>query len=271
MTLRDNLWFRVVAVLIDGRSGALVSLRIVSGAALAAASVCLLTSSATAAAHPHTENTALAETFRPILAFDSGEHWRPISVRSIVADKQVRLCQAGRSCAPAVSLAEIAASAGGNLDIAGDIQVPESHRWVEPFCVSLTLLDCDSGAAAHIYYHVVTHGAYRYIDYWLGHRFNDAPTRPTALRRPRERLGRVERRSPGRRGEPGHVRLCPSCGAPRRIPVPPQCSPLPDPSGRLWRRSQTCTRLRRARNARHLSAAVRRGRAPLPAEHDAMD
>jgi hypothetical protein len=120
------------------------------------------------------DEATLAARFRPLLFFDGGEHWRPISVESLVADDQAELCANGSPCFLATSLQQIANFPGGRLNISGNPLRPSSYH-SKRSCVSGKLLDCDSGPDARLYYHVVTHGAYRYIDYWDYYRLNDTP------------------------------------------------------------------------------------------------
>jgi hypothetical protein len=121
------------------------------------------------------DDATLAARFRPLFFFDSAERWRPLSVQTVIADGQIELCATGATCTGATSLEHIAVTAGGHLDVQGRVSAPESYRSANPTCVYRHMLDCDDDSAARLYYHVVAHGPYRYIDYWVYYRFNDAP------------------------------------------------------------------------------------------------
>ena len=135
------------------------------------------------------EAAELAERFRPQLMFDSGERWRPISVESLLAERDAggeplhRFCkrlQGGVECEPIDDLAEFETlisenSAQGSstyVDIAGrklgDYRAPRRSA----ACAETGLWDCDGDPGSAIYYSVVSSNERFYIDYWWFMRFN---------------------------------------------------------------------------------------------------
>jgi hypothetical protein len=123
----------------------------------------------------------LAERFRPWLAFDSGELWRPLNVDALLDEGTHRFCRRvpeGASCSAIAdasafddSTREAAALGPATyLDIAGgslrDYRGPRR-------CGSLQ--DCGDGAGSAIYYHVTQSNDRFYVDYWWFLRFNHFP------------------------------------------------------------------------------------------------
>ncbi|RKQ90866.1 hypothetical protein C8N24_0681 [Solirubrobacter pauli] len=109
----------------------------------------------------------LAQRFRPVLAFDSSEVWRPLEIDRFLARETPRLC--GIGCHPAPSSAYLVAlglGARARLDLAGEQTDADSYRSPIAECRVNGLLDCDGGPDTAMYVHDVVHEGYRYLDYW---------------------------------------------------------------------------------------------------------
>lgn len=117
----------------------------------------------------------LAQRFRPVLAFDSSERWRPLEIDRLFARETPGLCAIGchEAFTPA-SLTAFGIGADARLDMAGVQTDADSYRSPLPECRANGLLDCD-GPDTAIYVHDVVHEGYRYMDYWWFLRFNHAP------------------------------------------------------------------------------------------------
>ena len=137
-------------------------------AILAPASGAGAPSTATEAA---TSASLLAERYRPRLFFDSHERWRPLDVERFFASGQARMCRSATDCEPATT-DRFAATTTGYLDIDGSFDAVSSYRSVDPGCVHPPLLDCNNGLATALYFQIVSHQGYRYIDYWAYYRVN---------------------------------------------------------------------------------------------------
>jgi hypothetical protein len=123
----------------------------------------------------------IAERFRPLLRFDSGERWRPLNVASLLDEAKHRYCTRGAGsdrCTPLGGasdfdgLAKAAAALGPTtyLDIAGGKVTDYSGPGHCP-----SLQDCGSGPSSAIYYHVTQANDRFYVDYWWFLRFNHFP------------------------------------------------------------------------------------------------
>jgi hypothetical protein len=123
----------------------------------------------------------LAERFRPWLAFDSRELWRPLNVDALLDEGTHRFCglPEGASCTAiedASAFDELTRKAGAlgpatYLDLAGgrlrDYRGPD--RCPPP------QQDCGTGPGSAIYYHVTQSNDRFYVDYWWLLRFNHFP------------------------------------------------------------------------------------------------
>jgi len=135
------------------------------------------------------EAATLASRFRPWLAFDSDEKWRPRSIPSLLAEQGPngkplhRFClrTPGKEdeCWPLGSLQRFEALAAKYSAQASstylDIGTYEGkYREPEPSaaCRKSGLLDCDDEPGSAIYYHVTSSNQRFYIDYWWFLRFN---------------------------------------------------------------------------------------------------
>ena len=121
----------------------------------------------------------LAQRFRPLLLFDSGERWRPLDAERFLAEGIHRAClPKALPCARVREADGLGALTGpaNRLRVNGRVDLkPGAYGSKDATCRQDRLLDCDSGEAARIYYHVTHRGARAYIDYWWLLRFNDAP------------------------------------------------------------------------------------------------
>jgi Vacuolar protein sorting-associated protein 62 len=135
------------------------------------------------------EAARLATRFRPRLMFDSGERWRPISIESLLAEREedgdplhafCKRSQQGTDCEPIDDLPEFEGLVSDNsaqgvstyVDISGkelgDYRAPRRS----PACQEARLLDCDDDPSSAIYYRVTSSNERFYIDYWWFMRFN---------------------------------------------------------------------------------------------------
>lgn len=127
------------------------------------------------------DEPALARWYRPNLAFDSSEKWRPLDVDRFFGERDPsdgqpyhRVCNV--TCIPLASAASLGApynTDASYIDIHGSGS-ESSYTSPYPACQVAGLRDCDTGSNSAIYYHVSppSPGAYRYIDYWLFYRYN---------------------------------------------------------------------------------------------------
>lgn len=127
----------------------------------------------------------LAEEYRPILLFDSGENWRPLNVDDFFDDpgsEPNRLCRRGenpRTCPPipgrktfldpASQGKDLFIDIGGERPNGADFEGPRSDcpERAEP------LRDCNAGPGTAIYYEVKQANGRFYIDYWWFLRYNE--------------------------------------------------------------------------------------------------
>lgn len=130
---------------------------------------------------PQEQAGTLAERFRPVLLFDSGERWRPLNVTYLFDEGVHQFCTRqrqgeGKGC-PVIhsaqqfdTLAMHTSALGPStyVDIAGGT-VPEYHG---PERCKPPLLDCGRAPRSAIYYHVTESNGRFYIDYWWFLRFN---------------------------------------------------------------------------------------------------
>jgi hypothetical protein len=128
----------------------------------------------------------LAEELRPRLRFDSEEHWRPLAVNVFAGEEfeggeYHELCDYGAadSCMPLKSLSQLVRGPGepGYVDIHGAGKNGDGYESADPACIekrqTVTVLDCNSGPRAVMYYRRTTHEGRWYWDYWWFLRYND--------------------------------------------------------------------------------------------------
>jgi hypothetical protein len=124
----------------------------------------------------------LAERFRPLLMFDSGERWRPLNVNVLLDEGRHRYCTRAKGpdrCTPIAGASAFAHDIAGALalgqtaylDIAGG-SVPDYRG---PERCPPPLQDCGTGPRSAIYYHVTQSNDRFYVDYWWFLRFNHVP------------------------------------------------------------------------------------------------
>lgn len=125
--------------------------------------------------------TDLAAMFRPILRFDSGEHWRPLSIDAFLSEIDPQsgqpfhsVCDSGPSCVSITNPGTLGQHPGGWLAIGHfGTGSPGDYRSPDQACTGGDLRDCDSGSAAGLYYHETEGGGYKYESYWAFYRYND--------------------------------------------------------------------------------------------------
>lgn len=122
-----------------------------------------------------------AQSFRPLLMFDSGEPWRPLEIESFLGEGNHAVCEGNNgTCTTLTGSADLRSfpSADAFINVAGDAGTPSDYTTPNLECLTSTLRDCDSGPRSAIYYHQVCCGGagYSYLDYWWYYRYNDAPT-----------------------------------------------------------------------------------------------
>jgi Tol biopolymer transport system component len=121
----------------------------------------------------------LAAKFRPLLRFDSSEHWRPQDIDSFLSEGGHKSCPdrvSPASCIDASRPTDLTrfGATTAYLDIAGT--EVDDYRSSVPACVSDDVWDCGGGTRSAIYYHTVrSPGGYDYLDYWWFYRFNNVP------------------------------------------------------------------------------------------------
>jgi hypothetical protein len=128
---------------------------------------------------PRLSDEALAQRFRPILLFDTHEHWRPLDVESFFAERRHRACALKQTgdCPVLPSAGDVGKLGGGDvLRVNGQPsrKRPDGFAGPDPACQSRTVLDCDSGPTSRLYYHVRHGKELSFIDYWWYLRYNDA-------------------------------------------------------------------------------------------------
>ena len=132
----------------------------------------------------------LAMRHRPNLAFDEGEKWRPVNIESFAKEMHPdfpgtpynEVCDELVGCSGLTATSTLNQFPTDRSYIRlgwrpglGDA-TPESYRSPNASCVVGSVLDCDTGPAASIYYQATTRSAgYNYIDYWWFYRFNQTP------------------------------------------------------------------------------------------------
>ena len=148
---------------------------------------------------PYDREPVLADRFRPILAFDSGEPWRPLNVDRFLDEtftdnqEEIRhqLCpdisSPGDGCTtwgtqdpPTAELDTLTGGADDEtwpyIDVHGESDTP--GNFVSPRladCDHGTANDCDYGEDSGLYYHAsgpYPEADYRFFDYWEFYRFN---------------------------------------------------------------------------------------------------
>ena len=142
-----------------------------------------------AAVAPQADKDALlATSFRPVLAFTGGEHWRPLDIPHFLGESH-RICRGASACDPAASTIVTTPDDLANypfpdarIDIEGRADHPEDYQ--SPSCGSngTSLYDCDIGPDTSYYYNIArSSGGYTYLDYWFFYRYNEAPDASGAL------------------------------------------------------------------------------------------
>jgi hypothetical protein len=152
------------------------------------------------------EATRVAEAFRPVLRFDTREHWRPLNVDAVLGEQRGgrpahALCDvtaggAERNCEPLSGPEALAQNPTATIvNFAGkqlggsDIRAPriEDCPSAPP---AIDLYDCDGGPTSAIYYRAVRANGRVYVDYWWFLRYNHFD-RSSAADLCRQRLGRL--------------------------------------------------------------------------------
>ncbi len=131
---------------------------------------------------------ALAVRFRPWLQFDSGEHWRPLDIDSLFAERDANgnpaelFCtrdlagETVKPCRPVGSVGELESDAA-RADALGEssfINIPGdgvADYYGHDRCRGVAR--CDNPPDSAIYYHVTRANDRFYVDYWWFFRFND--------------------------------------------------------------------------------------------------
>jgi hypothetical protein len=128
----------------------------------------------------------LATRLRPRLRFDGEEPWRPISVPAFLGERfpgggAHRLCDRGAdgACEALEGPDQLVRALGepGYIDIHGDGRAGEGYEADDPDCRQqlprATVVDCNFGPTAAMYYRRTTHESQWYWDYWWFYRYND--------------------------------------------------------------------------------------------------
>lgn len=126
----------------------------------------------------------LAARFQPWLRFDTAEHWRPLSITSLLAEQKGgqaahRFCKrtsAQPSCTPIASEAAFTQQIGRDGALGVPTYIDLAGKRLEHYrgpgqCNPL--FDCGNGPGSAIYYHVTQSNDRFYIDYWWFFRFNN--------------------------------------------------------------------------------------------------
>lgn len=124
----------------------------------------------------------LAQKFRPILFFDSGEHWRPLDIRRFLGEGH-QICST-TGCGPLTNTEGLKGyPSDGWIEINGVTDEEGSFTSRNPACNTDNLRDCDGTAASAIYYDAsrLSPAGYRYLNYWFFYRFNDVADTADAL------------------------------------------------------------------------------------------
>ncbi|MBN1607696.1 MAG: hypothetical protein JW940_13750 [Polyangiaceae bacterium] len=125
----------------------------------------------------------LAHRFRPLLRFDTGEHWRPLDVSRFFLTTPLDLCNSNGCTSLAESelaLPEWNIEETVMNDPRGSRSHPEVHRTPRQDCGVYTysdLYECPTQDGA-MYYQVTSQGGpgdLQYINYWMFYRFNNVP------------------------------------------------------------------------------------------------
>jgi hypothetical protein len=126
----------------------------------------------------------LAARFRPWLRFDTAEHWRPLSITTLLAEQRggrpahqyCKRTSPKPTCSPIENEAAFNQQIGRDgalglptyIDLAGErLKHYRGPGRCEP------LYDCGAGPGSAIYYHVIQSNDRFYIDYWWFFRFNN--------------------------------------------------------------------------------------------------
>ena len=126
---------------------------------------------------------SLARSFQPNLFFDTSENYRPVSVESLLGEREDGslyhdLCNSSDVCGDVRKSADLQGypGAGSYLDFGtidnGLFETPRSPRCLDDD----DLLDCETSPVSAIYYHVSSDASYTYLDYWMFYRYNWFPT-----------------------------------------------------------------------------------------------
>ena len=130
-------------------------------------------------------SSTLAAAFRPVLQFDSSEVWRPLNLSAFFAETDPGTGQpfhhvcaaAGSPCSGITDVSQVTSYPGGWLQV-GNISpsgehVPSDYKSPNPSCTAGSLMDCDTGPSAGIYFHVTSSASYDYLSYWAFYRYNN--------------------------------------------------------------------------------------------------
>jgi hypothetical protein len=106
------------------------------------------------------EDADVAERFRPLLFFDSGELRYPLDIEDAIADGRIDMCRAG-----------VRGDDCERLENAGELD--DSFEYLEVSDAPPPRRGGDDGSA--YYYHVVRDGENIYVDYWWFYSRNPSP------------------------------------------------------------------------------------------------
>jgi hypothetical protein len=143
--------------------------------------------------------TQAANDLRPILRYDSGEHWRPLNIDYFLAEdyegSQVQwhheICAPTPGCqyvtdeSPATNSFSLSGYTGSDayIDVVGNphVGIGRENSYYTPGldcdAPPSGVVDCDTGPRSSIYYRLVDDQAnsLRYFDYWVFYRYNNYP------------------------------------------------------------------------------------------------
>jgi hypothetical protein len=134
----------------------------------------------------------LAERFRPWLRFDSGERWLPVSVESLLAEREPDGAPAQKycsrslgkpSCEPIDGLSAFEELISTSSTLAAPTYIQVAGRHLSEYnapgrseaCRKAGLSDCGEAPKSAIYYRVTESNERFYIDYWWFLRYNHFP------------------------------------------------------------------------------------------------
>lgn len=130
----------------------------------------------------------IAGEMRPILRFDSSEHWRPVDIDALFAERNADGSARHRACDGSLSACSDVTAASdlrlhpaddAFLDFSGEGQ-EQHYKSSQPECAEGDVWECEEPPHARVYFHVLpsTVNGYRFINYWWFYRYNDDPSNP---------------------------------------------------------------------------------------------